>query len=327
MDKLKVAFVTGGTGFIGNHLIERLMDDNWSVRALVHKKNIPKRNGLELIKGDIGDLSLLKEAMKGADAVFHLAAALGASTIGREEFYRINVQGTTAILRASAQSKVKRIIHFSSAGVLGKVISGLPANEDSSLNPQNVYDQTKRLGEEEALRSSDAGLDVVVVRPGWVYGPGDKRTFKLIRAIAKKRFFLVTEGTTVQTPVHVHDLVEGILLVLDKGKTGSVYHLAGGEVMTVKEIVMTIASATGTSIPKIRLPLLPIKSLAWLMDKAFKLMKKEAPLTPAKLAFFTHPKPLDIQKARSELDYDPTITFGKGMPDVVSWYQEQGWME
>jgi len=324
---MRVAFVTGASGFIGSHLVERLIHEGWAVRALVHKKDVPPKKGLEIIPGDMDDIELMREAMKGTDAVFHLAAALGSSIIRRQEFSRINVLGTNVLLKAAVDAEIKRVVHFSSAGVLGKVDSNNPAGEDSLLNPQNVYDRTKLEGEKAAIRSLDAGLDVVVIRPGWVYGPGDRRTFKLIRAIAKKRFFLVTNGTARQTPVNVYDLITGVLLCYEKGIKGNVYHIAGGEVLTVKEMVMTIASAAGTSIPKFNLPLLPVKGLAWFLDRAFTLFNREAPLTPGKLVFFTHPKPLDIHKARTELDYSPGISFRKGMFDALAWYREQGWLD
>ena len=117
------------------------------------------------------------------DTVFHLAAALGASQLDRAGFARVNVQGTAHLLSAARDQGCGRFIHFSSAGVLGHVDTGTAAEEEAACRPQDTYDRTKLEGERIALGVSAKGPEVVVVRPGWVYGPEDRRTFKLIRAV------------------------------------------------------------------------------------------------------------------------------------------------
>jgi dihydroflavonol-4-reductase len=168
---------------------------------------------------------------------------------------------------------------------------------------------------------------VVVVRPGWVYGPGDRRTFKLIKAVADRRFILFTRGTTLQTPVYVDDLIQGVLLAAEKARAGEIYHLAGSEVLPVREIVGLIARAAGVQFPSFPFPILPLKTAAFILEKTFVLMKKEAPLTRGKLAFFIHPKPLSIRKAVAELGYSPRTDLKKGMPQTISWYVKNGWLK
>jgi len=190
----------------------------------------------------------------------------------------------------------------------------------------DIYDHSKMKGEDLALESAKKGSPIVVIRPGWVYGPGDKRTFKLIKAIAKKRFILVTQGNTCQTPVYIDDLIRGTLLCASEGRTGEVYNIAGKEVLKVKEVAQLTAKACGTKIPKFFLPLFPVKITAWGMGKIYKLFGKEAPLTMGRLAFFIHPKPLAIKKARKELNYQPQIDFQEGIKRSVHWYKENGWL-
>ena len=124
----------------------------------------------------------------------------------------------------------------------------------------------------------------------------------------------------------IDDLLQGILRCVERGRDKEIYHIAGNEVLTVKKIVETIASATQSTIPKMSLPLFPAKVAAWKLEKAFKLFKKEAPLTTGKLAFFIHPKPLSIQKASHELGYVPQTHFQEGMTRTVAWYRNQGWL-
>ena len=167
---------------------------------------------------------------------------------------------------------------------------------------------------------------MVVVRPGWVYGPGDRRTFKLIKAIAAEKFILLTKGDVCQTPVYIDDLVRGILLCAEKGEAGEIYHLAGKEALTVEEITTMIAQAAGTKFLRIPLPSLFLKLAAWKLEFFFNLLGKEAPLTRGKLAFFVHPKPLSIQKARGRLDYEPEWDFAAGIASTFAWYRKNGWL-
>lgn len=323
------AFVTGASGFIGSHLIQALQQKkDWTIQALVRKRKVLSLDKLTEVKGDITEPATFADALAGSDILFHLASALGASLIQQQEFFRINAKGTENILAAARAAGVKRVIHFSSAGALGKVLSEDIADEAYPPHPIMSYDRSKLEGEQVALRyAASEDMNIQIIRPGWVYGPGDRRTFKLIKAIARKRFLLVTRGQRRQTPVFIDDLIQGIFQCLDRGQPGEIYHLAGSEVLTVRQMVETIAEATGTAIPHLYLPLLPVKLAAWPLGKLFSWFKKEAPLTPGKLAFFTHPKPLSIQKAVDALDYSPQTDFYSGMSRTVRWYREQGWLD
>jgi len=320
------AFITGASGFVGTHLVKKLLKNNWSVRILIHKKNIHESKDCEVVVGDIGEKNKLEDALRGVDVLFHLAAALGGSLFDKNEFFRINAAGTQKVLDAAFTAGVKKAVHFSSSGVLGTVQNNEAADEAYPTHPISVYDQSKLEGEHFALNCAMEGEPVVIIRPGWVYGPGDRRTFKLIRAIAQKKFILVTRGLAHQTPVFIDDLLQGVLRCVEQGRNGEIYNIAGGEVLTVRQIVENIAIATNSTIPKLTLPLFPTKVAAWKLEKAFKLFKREAPLTTGKLAFFIHPKPLSIQKITHELSYVPQTNFETGMAKTVNWYREQGWL-
>jgi len=328
VNELRRAFVTGASGFIGGHLVHALLEEGWAVKVLAHSRTIPSQPNITVLRGEITDRSLLEKELRGSDILFHLASALGASLIGEEEFYRINAEGTGVVLAAAEAAGIKRVIHFSSAGVLGQVDPGKVADENYPLRPVDTYDKSKFEGEKIALAraTGPSGTGIVIIRPGWIYGPGDRRTFKLIKAIAKKRFLLVNKGETLQTPCYIDDLIRGTLLCAEKGRDGEIYHIAGPEVLTVKEICETIAAAGDTSIPGIRLPLWPIRLAAWKLGLLYRLFRKEAPLTMGKLAFFVHPKPLDIGKARRELGYEPQLSFENGMRQTFDWLRSNSWL-
>jgi nucleoside-diphosphate-sugar epimerase len=331
MSEPRRAFVTGASGFVGRHLVERLLSEGWAVKAMDLRHDRPSQARLTTIKGDITDRPLLEKELEGVDIVFHLAAALGASLIGEAEFFHINAGGTAAVLEAAEKRSVKRIVHFSSAGVLGAVDPGEVAGEDYPRRPIDVYDKSKYEGERIALKHADrpagtSGPDIVIIRPGWLYGPGDRRTLKLIKAIVNKRFVLVTKGEALQTPCYIDDLIAGTLLCAAQGKNGEIYHIAGPQVLTVKDICETIASAGGTKIPGLRLPLWPVRIAAWKLGLLYRLFGKEAPLTMGKLAFFIHPKPLDIGKARRELGYAPQTDFESGLTRTIAWLRAHSWL-
>jgi len=319
-------FVTGASGFIGSHLLHHLISRGWSVRCLLHRRHIPPLLECETIWGDVTDYSSIRSAIRGSDLLFHLAAALGSKPIRKETLLKINLIGTENVLRAAREAGVKRIIHFSSAGVLGRVPRGEKASEDYPLQPQTPYDWSKTEGERMALRFAQNGISVVILRPGWVYGPADRRTFKLIQAIFRKRFILVTRGQTEQTPIYIDDLIQGVLLCAEKGRQGEIYHLAGEEALSVKAMVQAIAASVNRKIPRLSFPELPVKTAAWVADKIFSVLRKESPLSSEKLAFFIHPKPLSIQKSRKELGFSPSVGFKKGIAQSVSWYREKGWL-
>lgn len=320
------AFLTGASGFIGSHLVDYLLERKWQVRTLRHERKIHREEEIEVVRGDVRDFHTLRDALEETDVLFHMAASLGSALISGEEFYKINAAGTKNVLKAAQEKKVKRIVHLSSAGVLGSVEKNETASEEYPLNPVSIYDQTKLEGEKIAIQKAREGMDIVVVRPGWVYGPGDRRTFKLISSIADRKFILVTRGKTWQTPIYIQDLIEGILLCTEKGRKGEIYHLSGGEVLRVREIVEVIASATGKKIPPLTLPLFPVSLAAFALEKIFFLFRKEAPLNRAKLSFFIHPKPLSIRKAEKELGFAPKRNFKDGMALTVAWYRENNWL-
>jgi nucleoside-diphosphate-sugar epimerase len=320
------AFVTGGSGFIGGHLIESLVSRGIEVKALVHRRPLRTKDKVEAVEGDICDRELLGRALGRIDLLFHLASALGASTIGEKEFRRINALGTETILEAARSAGVGRVVHLSSAGVFGAVKKGDLAIEAYPPKPITVYDVTKLEGEEIALRFARGGSDVVVLRPGWAYGPGDRRTFKLVKSICRGRFLMATRGRGFQTPVYIDDLIKGILLAGEKGRKAEVYHLAGSEILPVRKMAEEIAAACGRKLPRIYLPALPARLAAFLLDKSFAPFRREPPLSRSKLSFFLHSKPLSIEKARRELGYSPEVDFRHGIERSVAWYRSQGWL-
>jgi len=321
-----LAFVTGASGFIGSHLVRVLKAGGWEVRAFVHRTPLAEIPGVTSVTGDIRDSAALETAMAGADVVFHLAAAVGSVVTDPHMFRKVNVGGTEAVLAAARRAGVGRVVHFSSIGVLGAVKPGDTAGEDYPPAPRTLYDRTKLEAELAVRRAAADGLNVVIVRPGWVYGPGDRRTFKFIRAVCRRKFALVAGAPGRQTPVYIDDLTAGVLLAAEKGRSGAVYHLAGDEILTAEEMARIVAAACGVAGPRLKLPRGFAIAVAFILEKTFGLVKKEMPLNRGKLSFFLDPKAMSSARAKKELGFAPAIDFKTGIARAVAWYRENGWL-
>jgi nucleoside-diphosphate-sugar epimerase len=258
--------------------------------------------------------------------VFHLAAAVGSVVTDPHAFREVNVGGTEAVLAAARKAGVGRVVHFSSIGVLGAVKAGETADEEYPAAPRTLYDRTKFAAEAAVRLAAAQGLDVVVIRPGWVYGPGDRRTFKFIRAVCHRRSALIAGAPGRQTPVYIDDLIAGTLLAAQKGRPGAVYHLAGDEIMTAEEMTRVVAAACGVAAPRLKLPRGLAKAAAFGMEMISGLLKIEMPLNRGKLAFFLDPKAMSSARAKKELGYAPAIDFRTGAALAVAWYRENGWL-
>lgn len=323
-----LVLVTGGSGFIGRQLCRQLLAEGCRVRVLCRDGagpgNLP--GAVEIARGDVTEPASLPAAVKGADTVFHLASALGATPFGPGGFFAVNAQGTEHVLAAAGEAGVRRVVHCSSVGVLGS-IPGPPAAEDAPLAPEDDYERSKARGEQIARAHADAGLPVVVVRPGWAYGPGDRRTFKLIRAIAKRRFFFVGDGSTREHPVYIDDLATGMARCRTAELArGEVLTLAGEQIVSIEELCAAIARALGVPLSRLHLPKEPLRTVAGLLEMAFKAAGREAPLTRAKVDFFLKHRAYDIGKAKRLLGFAPRVPIEEGLPRAIAWYRAHGWL-
>jgi len=320
----KIYAVTGGSGFIGSHLVRYFADRGNRVRVLIHQSKTDFGKNVEIINGSITDSVSVNKLVKGCDIVFHLASALGNRLVSDEDFFRINVKGTEIVLQESVKEKVSKAVCFSSAGVYGKNPGTVPLLENAKLNPVDIYEKTKLQGEDKALAFKDK-INVSVIRPGWVFGEGDRRTFKLIRQIYKGLFFIVGSGKKIHSPIYVHDLILGTIAVSQREENGEVFNI-GGEACSINKMCQTIAQALSKKILPFKVPVFLIYPPALFLEKLFKLFNKEAPLTRAKLAFFQRGKPIDSSKSADLLGFKESGSYERNMGRTISWYRDNNWL-
>lgn len=323
--------VTGATGFVGSHLALELIRRGESVRGFVRNASLPMAAelaaaGVELFEGDITDEQAVKAALEGAETVFHAAAVLGPANLDPAVYRAVNSDAVQTVMDAcGASGTVTRFVQVSTVGVLGPLPPKTRADEGTPPHPVDIYEVTKLEGEERVLSAVRNGFPAVIVRPGWVYGPGDTRTLKLFRMIARRRFMMIGKAENKQHPVFIDDLINGIILA---GTTpdieGRVYHLCGPEIPTVNELCQKIAHAAGVTLWPLRPPVQAIRMPAWLIGKLFALFGVEPPVDHRKADFFIINRAYSIQRARDDLGWIPVVPFDDGIQKTIQWYRDKG---
>lgn len=252
--------VTGGTGFIGKFVLLRLKEAGHSIRCLVRKTTdttIPEKVGAELITGDVTDRSSVKQAVSGIDSVIHLANIYDFWIPHKKDYYAVNVEGTRNVLEESLDANINKIIHISTLGVYG-VPNEKPYTENSSPanNRTSLYFDTKYQGDSIAWKlHHEKNLPLVVIYPGGVTGPGDNKSsgrylYNMVKGKMPAQAFL----NSVFTWVDVRDVAEVIVRALEKNDNIGEKYFAGAEMLTFAEFNRLISSASGVSLPRIKMP-------------------------------------------------------------------------
>jgi nucleoside-diphosphate-sugar epimerase len=315
------ALVTGAAGFIGAHCARFLVSRGWRVRALdIHAApaDFPAL-GIEFIQGDLRDPTTLRTAVEEIEVVYHLASVhldVGASY---EDFEAVNVKAVADLVQACAVARVRRLVHVSSVGVYGHV-ERPPADEQAPLHPENDYERTKRSGEDAAREAARRhGVDLVIIRPSWVYGQGCPRTEKLIGALRKGRFFYIGAATNLRHPIYVGDFLDSLWLagVAGAAVTGKTFNIAGPKWMSVQEMVTTFAQVLHVNTPRLRIPRWLGYSIGWAAEILCGLLKVNPPISRRTLAFFENDNAFDISAARSQLNFEPKVELAEGVRLVL----------
>jgi dihydroflavonol-4-reductase len=325
------ALVTGATGFTGGHLAQQLIGRCHTVRALVRDVGSATATlgaaGIELVPGDLRDRAALSAATRGVDVVFHVAAVYRQAGIPNDTYRAVNVTAVGDLIEAAAENGVRRVVHCSTVGVHGD-IEHPPATEEAPLRPGDIYQVTKLEGERVARDSGQrAGIEVVIVRPTGIYGPGDRRLLKLFRGVARGRFPILGSGAIYYHLTYIDDLVDGFLLCgTQPAAANRTYILAGGEVTTLNELVTRIAAVAGVRAPWLRLPVWPFWVAGAICEGVCVPFGIEPPLYRRRVDFYTKSRAFDITRARAELGFAPRVGLSDGIARTLNWYRAHGWL-
>ncbi len=320
--------LTGGTGYTGGRLLARLVARGDRVSALARSgASRPRVDGVEWVEGDLADAGALARLVEGADAVLHVAAVY--RTAGHPDaYYRdVNVGGTERLLEAAARGGVRRLVHTSTVGVHGHV-EHPPADESAPMAPGDIYQETKAEGERLALElGRKRGIEVAVIRPGAIYGPGERRLLKLFRAIARGRYAIVGDGRAFYHPVFIDDLLDGYLLLLERPEAaGEAFIVAGPRYVSQRELAGLIARHTGGRVLPFRIPAWPLQALGTLVEAVCVPLGIEPPLHRRRVDFWVKSRAFSIEKARRLLGYAPKVDLDAGIGVTAASYREAGWL-
>jgi 2-alkyl-3-oxoalkanoate reductase len=320
-----VSLVTGATGFIGKRLVAELRQQDNGVRALVRHKSRARdlaEQDVDLFTGDITDSASLAAAVDGASHVFHCAAILGDDP--NPDIKRVNVEGTRALLEACAGARVRRFVYISSLAVLGARHHHGTEESAPYERAHDAYTNTKIEAEQLVRDFSGRGeLETVVLRPGFVYGPGDRLFLpRLIESLARRQFKYVGDGSKVLNMIFVDDLVQALLLARDLPQAaGEVYNLTDGTTTSLREFVTELSRLLELPPPSGQLPPALAWALCYAMEVASKLARSSTPprLNVTRMKFLYYNQHYSIEKARRELGYTPRFTYREGLPQSLEW--------
>lgn len=315
-------FLTGATGYIGRALCLRLRTEGHELRALVRptsRVGALAGIGVATFVGDLADRASMREAMSGADWVIHAGAELDLeAAAGRME--RANVQGSENVASLAWKLGVPRFLSVSSiARWGGSPDDGAPATEATPqrLPLPTVYSRTKAAGEEAIQAFAARGLQVVTVYPSLVYGaPGKRRGANaLLRQLDLGRFPALIGADRKSSWIHLDDLVEGMVRLLDRGRPGRGY-LMTGDIVTTRELAARVAALGGAPVPR-REVSLPLARMALRLAAPFyRLGGRRPPIPVEQLASLERHWAFDDARARAELDWRPR-PLAEGLPPTL----------
>jgi nucleoside-diphosphate-sugar epimerase len=316
----RTALVTGGTGFIGHHLARDLVERGDRVRALVRdpaRAESLRALGVELVQGDLADAAALRRAVDGVERVFHAAGLVG-EWLDRRQAETVNVEGTRRLLTAAIEAGAVRAVHVSSLSVLGTK-HHYGTDESGPCVRGDVYTDTKIASEQVARElGAGGGIEVAVIRPGFVYGPGDRQVLSAIVALLRAgKFVFVGDGSKELNTVYIDDVAQAALLADETpGAAGQVYNITDGANTTLRQFVGFIADYLQLPSPAKQLPAPAVRAATGVMETLARAKRaKTAPLlNKSRLRFLYYNQRYSIEKARSELGYEPHFSYRTGLP-------------
>jgi nucleoside-diphosphate-sugar epimerase len=325
--------VTGGTGFVGSHLVRRLLSHGHQVRTLDKNPGLFDAElaqlGAELVAGSVTDADTVDRCVGGCDIVFHLASPFGDILQPDSVYWDVEVAGTRNVLEASDRHGVKRVVHCSTQGVHGS-LAETPGDENSAISPQDYYCYSKVEGERVCQEFLATGMDIVIVRPTSVYGPGDTRGWlKLYRMVARGWFPMIGDGQTLNHPVYVENLAELFeLAATTPAAKGRVYLAGDDQPVTLNELVRGVAEALGTEVRIIRFPWYEAARLgSSVVETVSKSMGMKPPVFRRRLSWYKTNRAFRIDRAKDELGYRPRIDLKEGLARTADWYRAAGYLD
>ena len=340
--------VTGGTGFTGSHLVKHVLREGNKCVVLDNQSSPnPKQQelldelrslGAEIIVGDVTKPEDLRKAVKGCDAVYHLAAAFRLINVSHDVYDQTNIHAMRSLLEICKENGVKKVIYCSTQGVHGDIASlsekpPRPGSAESPIKPEDYYQYTKYEGEKVARKfmEENPDFDITILRPTALYGPADPARFLMLFKQVKKGWFpFFGPGKAFYHPVYVENFCDAFdLAVSHPASRGRTYIIGDDKYFHIKDIVQKIADiekADGLikGCRMVFLPFRPMYILSFIVAGIWKLFPSDPPLFPRRVDWYRQNRGFVIDKARKELEYEPKVKLDEGLKKAYDWYRKNG---
>ena len=323
-------FITGATGYIGQRLTARLLEDGHEVHALCRRPpegSDFQHQGFHFHPGDLRDFDSVVKAMKGCEAVFHLAALAKVWMPNPAEFYQVNVMGTVHVLDAAVACGVGKVVFTSSAAIYGSS-NGTPVNEGDirRLNFFTDYESSKFIAEERIQSYVRKGLDVVIVHPTKVYGPGilseSNALSQIIRRYVEGEWHIIPgNGRMIGNFAFIDDVVNGHVMALEKGVAGEKY-IIGGVNTSFNDFFSRLKNLSGKAYVTFHLPQSCMMLYAWQEELRAKMFGIEPKITRPWVKKYSHHLACSSDKAVRELGYKIT-PLDEGFGKTLTWISNE----
>ena len=325
-------FITGGTGFIGRKLIERLSLGDEALHLLVRSRSsltdLEKNDKIRFFYGDITEENSILEGMKGCDKVYHLAAYARNWSFDENQYYKVNVTGATNVFEAALKNKVEKVVFTSSCVTLGPSSDGNVTEKDWRKRDHfyTEYEKSKYLAELEALKFVEKGLNLVMVNPTRVYGPGLLTEANSVTRIAQQYLegkfpLILNRGKEIGNYAFVDDVVTGQILAMERGKTGERY-LLGGDNISLKNLFSLLDEITQARHLQINIPPGIARLVAWLEEINANIFRKYPQISRDWVDTFLQNWIYSSEKAEKELGYK-YLPLREGLKITCDWILNQ----
>lgn len=314
--------ITGATGFVGGHLLDRLAGS--AVACLARGPSAAlARSGCRVVPGAIDDPAALDALLSGADVVFHVAGLIAARS--EAEFLAVNRDGTAAVAQACRRAGVARLVYVSSLAVTGPSERGRPVDETTPPRPLTPYGRSKLAGEQSVRES---GAIFTIVRPPIVYGPRDRQTLWLFRMARRGLVPLLGDGSQELSLVHAADLAEALVAAAaSPAAAGRTYHAAHPEVVTQRALLEEIGRAVGSRARLLPIPGSAVRVALAVSGAVARVTRRPTLLDPSKAPELLAPAWTCTAEALArDAGWSAQVPLARGLRDTADWYAGAGWL-